>query len=796
MASEDDKIDLSSVAVTDLRKSLETLCQGSTLPPYNYDFPERFVQQRDLHFSHFSTTRIDGLKFFRESEYSGKSCPRFEQKEVTMTLDFVTNGRWLWFVPEQPSVSQSSVVSSVSQAEEVQSNGASATNDSDASQITLSTPGDISLASILQAMQAMETRIGTRFDSLEGRMATKDDLDLSEKKMQNMMHTKITIFATSIQRQLTAVEERLDARIDNLASDHNQLVSNVSVLSDRVDKVTTGAGGSLHTTITDSTGAAFSSVAVVPSETGNDNATLRTPGDYAPPPVRHLLHSTMVSAQGRVRYTSETVPTPSHKSPIFSLGDLDNISNIPSTGNNFRQGDVCQSTSRVLGGYGQVDNGVYRPYGRNESISYASPVQAQNFNMVQNSNFDRTQSNSIFETSRPSTSYVGANRSSFNHSRGNTSMRVKEPSVKMPTFDPKSNNWTTFIQDFEDLVNEMGWQGQEITKLKFCFLGDSKEIFRSLPISVQSNYEIVKKKFFSIYGDADERQANALKLYNCKQGDDQDLQSLVAQVTILANKAFPNDPVMADTMAIEYFLKGCKHQEAARAVIGSDRCKSLEEVSIEVRRLVDKFLFLDGSKDPVQVRAFSHSRSTAAESGTTMRESRSTKFSPERSKRNFSPTQSPNRSDKFSSTSTKVGMNDLFDQIQLMRGDFAHVDGKMADFDNKISAVQDNVSNLKSEIMRTPSQDRGALYKSPPRRQFFGSSPPRGDRSKSPDGRGTGSPSVCFRCRQPGHFIRECPEAASPGRSDKDKNWRSPASSPSKRVTFGEIKSTGQGLKA
>ena len=214
MASEDDKIDLSSVAVTDLRKSLETLCQGSTLPPYNYDFPERFVQQRDLHFSHFSTTRIDGLKFFRESEYSGKSCPRFEQKEVTMTLDFVTNGRWLWFVPEQPSVSQSSVVSSVSQADEVTGSGSSASNDSDASEKTLSTSNNISLASIMQAIQDSRNESNARFDSLEGRMATKQDLDLSEKKMQNMMHTKITIFATSIQRQLTAVEERLDARID------------------------------------------------------------------------------------------------------------------------------------------------------------------------------------------------------------------------------------------------------------------------------------------------------------------------------------------------------------------------------------------------------------------------------------------------------------------------------------------------------------------------------------------------------------------------------------------------------
>ena len=215
MASGDDKIDLSSVAVTDLRKSLEKLCQGSTLLPYNYDFPERIVQQRDLHFSHFSIPRTDGLKFFRESEYSRKYCPRFEQKEVTMTLDFVANGRWLWFAPEQPSVSQSSAVSSVSKADKVTGSGSSATNDSDTSQKAVSTPGDISLASILQAMQAMETRIGTRFDSLEGRVATKDDLDLSEKKMQNMMHNKITNFATSIQRQLTAVEERLDARIDN-----------------------------------------------------------------------------------------------------------------------------------------------------------------------------------------------------------------------------------------------------------------------------------------------------------------------------------------------------------------------------------------------------------------------------------------------------------------------------------------------------------------------------------------------------------------------------------------------------
>ena len=39
---------LVSVAVTHLQNYLR--CQGSTLPPYSYDFPERFVWKHDLHF--------------------------------------------------------------------------------------------------------------------------------------------------------------------------------------------------------------------------------------------------------------------------------------------------------------------------------------------------------------------------------------------------------------------------------------------------------------------------------------------------------------------------------------------------------------------------------------------------------------------------------------------------------------------------------------------------------------------------------------------------------------------------
>ena len=90
----------------------------------------------------------------------------------------------------------------------------------------------------------------------------------------------------------------------------------------------------------------------------------------------------------------------------------------------------------------------------------------------------------------------------------NSSSRVKEPYRLMPTFDPKTTNWTTFIQDFEDLVVEMGWHGQEISKLKLCFSWTVKEFFRALPLECQNNYQLLKKRFGAIFGTADEQQSS------------------------------------------------------------------------------------------------------------------------------------------------------------------------------------------------------------------------------------------------------------------------------------------------
>ena len=92
-------------------------------------------------------------------------------------------------------------------------------------------------------------------------------------------------------------------------------------------------------------------------------------------------------------------------------------------------------------------------------------------------------------------------------------------------------SWNNFIQDFEDLVFKFRWQGQKISKFKFCLSGKAKEVYRSLPEGYQSNYELVKTQFTAMFGVVDDECSSALKLYSTKQPEDQDLNSFIVDMT-------------------------------------------------------------------------------------------------------------------------------------------------------------------------------------------------------------------------------------------------------------------------
>ena len=165
---------------------------------------------------------------------------------------------------------------------------------------------------------------------------------------------------------------------------------------------------------------------------------------------------------------------------------------------------------------------------------------------------------------------------------------------------------------------------------------------------------------------------------------------------ILASKAFPNNAAMADLMARQAFLKGSKHQTEARMVITMNRCSSLDEAVDEVYRLLENYSILDGKKDNFQVPAFSKSdRSLGSRN-----DEKFSRRSPDRSRRKFSPANSPPRYPNSPSSPSKSALSELTEQFKLMRGYFVRFAGKLVifgekftDMDNKISTMNNQVNN-------------------------------------------------------------------------------------------------------
>ena len=319
---------------------------------------------------------------------------------------------------------------------------------------------------------------------------------------------------------------------------------------------------------------------------------------------RPVLHSTM-----RKMAEGPPISVSTHFTPISSMLDLGS-----GLGAHIHSG--TPATVDVSGGaFGSVSNGVYRPFlptGVAPALGVAPSMSVPTANApcsVANTHgavLPTIQPGGIMAPSVSSntTRASSADQSSRLNNSRNTSVRVKEPSVKMPSFDAETGNWTSFIQDFEDMVIEMNWEGIELNKLKVCLEGKAKQVYRSFDNSTKNSYVAVRDQFNALYGDIDERGAATAKLFHIKQRADQDLNSFVSDITVLANKAFPTDKDSAQVQAKEAFLKGCIHQSETDFVFKMGKCTTLKEAVCEVKRLVETA----SNKKAAMVRAFSPSR--------------------------------------------------------------------------------------------------------------------------------------------------------------------------------------------
>ena len=253
-----------------------------------------------------------------------------------------------------------------------------------------------------------------------------------------------------------------------------------------------------------------------------------------------------------------------------------------------------------------------------------------------------------------------------------------------------------------------------------------------------------------MFGVVDDERSSALKLYSTKQLEDQDLHSYIVYIRLLANKAFPKDPIMANMRAKEAFLKGCKHRREAWVVINNGRCATFAEATAELQRLLEDYSVYEGQGENLKTRAFSQVPNASVQDSHSLR-----KFSPTRNSLTLSENYvtSPVKS-------SKEGWGDVMEQLKAIHGDYARMDGNISELKNQVDIIGD-VKNQSDQ--RNPKwvsgDDRGL---SSMHNNCGKSLPPKRASSASPDRKSGLATNVCFYCQEPGHFIRECPHKASP----------------------------------
>ena len=200
--------------------------------------------------------------------------------------------------------------------------------------------------------------------------------------------------------------------------------------------------------------------------------------------------------------------------------------------------------------------------------------------------------------------------------------------------------------DFTSLnvMFEIGWQRQEISKFQFCLRGQVKEVYCSLPGWYQNNYEFIKAPFPAMFVVIDDEHPSALKLYSAKQREDQDLNYLIVDIMLSANKQ-----LMANIRAKETFLKVRKHRRETWMVINNGRCATFAVAAAEVLCLLEDYSAYEGQIQNLHIDTFSQVHNAPVHQSHSLQ-----KFSPTRITSKFSARNSPTPSENHVIPSVKT----------------------------------------------------------------------------------------------------------------------------------------------
>ena len=307
----------------------------------------------------------------------------------------------------------------------------------------------------------------------------------------------------------------------------------------------------------------------------------------------------------------------------------------------------------------------------------------------------------------------------------------RKSNPKLPRFDGSEDDWEVFSFQFRELAHTGRWSKRvRLEKLISCLKGTAVKFVKRRPSKIRRNYKKLMEALEKRYCTTDQPCTLRKQLASVCQLVDESLETWADRIYALTLDAYPQiGPNLAESLAVENFLKGCREKRIALTVSSADNPpRTIPKAVRKMRELGECHkLFLGSISSPVKARKVS-----------------------------FESTSSPKSNDS--------------DTVRRIEGLLEKQFGLL------LTALQKPAQTAGSKAPDTPS--------APPASKVSGCfvclSPDHFAREcpSRPRGRArSASPSIiCYHCRKPGHISMNCPEKS--GDSSKQSSGNTSGSEP------------------
>ena len=156
---------------------------------------------------------------------------------------------------------------------------------------------------------------------------------------------------------------------------------------------------------------------------------------------------------------------------------------------------------------------------------------------------------------------------------------------KLPTFDGCEDDWEVFSFQFRELAHAGQWSKRvRLQKLISCLKGSAVKFVKRRPSKVRRNYRKLMVAMEKRYSVTDQPCTIRKQLASVTQLVDESLETWADRVYALTLDAYPQvSSSLAESLAVENFLKGCRDKRIALLISSSD--KSPHTVPQAVRKM-------------------------------------------------------------------------------------------------------------------------------------------------------------------------------------------------------------------